>query len=1047
MTRKRPLALKLEVLEDRSLMSVVPLAELTEGNAAAWSTFASDGAAASVSNDTTKVAAGSQSLRFETQSGFDTGIRLNTVADSWNITSFKQLAFWTYSVNNTPLGFQGNQPVVVLSSATGSYRYTPSNQDMLNQGWQKHHIPLAGDGFWQRQTIGTPDLANITSLEIHQDTWDAGFTVYYDGMQFSTRNVTDLPLAGPAAPAGVTAGAVTPRILLYAFNPIMENLGGQRLNEAYGWQDPVTLTQQSIADLTTSSHGMYRPQIVQTIVADQQPYFTDGFQHTDASFVQAWANKDFHAGFTFDYTRFIQENDLANRVDRGEIDEVWIYSPPIGGLWESSMAGKGAYWINGPTQTAGDKAFPIMGLNYERGVGEAIHSFGHRAENSVSHAYQTLQSDPNNSWRRFTRLDKDAPGQGGVGNVHFPVNATRDYDYDNTRSVSSNAADWYNYPNLTGGTQTINARTWSPNRQDPQREYLNWWYDHLPHASGRNTDLRLNNWWQYIGNVNAFKEAGRSFYGTDGTGRAWLTGVNNGDTLSGTVKLGGDALIDGVVSRMDLYVDGTYQASDDIGPFTFQVDTSRWSAGSHSIELRAYEVQNHTETRSAIVTVQTQGGTPTNTAPQINNTSIALPSINEDVVSSSGLSILQLVQSANITDADVGALQGIAITSAPTTGGMWQYSLNSGSTWSNLEGTSESNARLLAVDGSKSLIRFVPAHDFSGTVSLAFKAWDRTAGTNDTTVNVTVNGGSSAYSSGLATALLSVVGLNDAPVLNGASNQLTSISEDDAANTGDLVSTLANANRITDVDANALYGIAITSTSTTGGIWQYSLNDGASWINVGVRSESSALLLAAEPGNRLRFLPGAGGSRFISNTNYNGPASFRYRAWDRTSGINGGLANSTLNVAGSSFSSGIAAANLTVMAVNDAPVLKLGKRTISIRRNSSLTLTGTQAVTLSDIDAGNGIVRITLTVQQGISRGQLSISGRGTLWALSGNNSGSLTLEGTITSINAALKRVTFKAKSGFVGRADLVILADDRGLTGIGGNKTATDTIRVNIG
>ncbi|HQR08564.1 MAG TPA: Ig-like domain-containing protein [Gemmatales bacterium] len=1046
MSCKRPTALKLEVLEDRSLLSVVPFAELTEGNAAAWSTFASDGAAASLSNDTTKVAAGSQSLRFETQSGFDTGIVLNTGADSWDITSFKQLAFWTYSINNTPLGFQGNQPVVVLSSATGSYRYTPTNQDMLNQGWQKHHIPLAGDAFWQRQTIGTPDLANITSLEIHQDTWDYAFTVFYDGMQFSTRDVTDLPVAGPNAPAGVTAGAVTPRILLYAFNPIMENFGGQRLNTVYGWQDPVTLTQQSIADLTSSSHGMYRPQIVQTIIADQQPYFTDGFQHTDASFVQAWANRDFHAGFMFDYTRFIQENDLANRVDRGEIDEVWIYAPPINGMWESAMAGKDAFWVNGPTQTGGNRAFPIMGLNYERGVGEAIHSFGHRAEGTMDHAYATIQNDPNNTWHRFTQIEKNAPGQGGVGNVHFPVNGTGDYDYDNSRSVTSNASDWYNYPTFTGATQLINARAWSPTHQDPQREYLNWWYDHMPHVAGRTADFRLNNWWRYIGDLDAFKNTSKSLYGTDGTGRAWLTGVSEGTTVSGMLNLGGDTLIDGIVGRMDLYVDGVYQSSDDIGPFTFKFDAGTLSAGAHTIQVRAFEVQNNTETDSSVITVQT-GGAPANHAPQINQSSITLASINEDVLASAGITVLQLVQSANITDADLGALQGIAITSAPTMGGMWQHSVNSGSTWSNLDGVSESNARLLAVDGSKSLIRFVPFHDFSGTVSLAFKAWDRTAGTSGTTANVTVNGGSSAFSSGLVTAQLSVVGLNDAPVLNGVSNLLTSINEDDSANTGDLISTLANANRITDVDSNALYGIAITSTSSTGGIWQYSLNDGASWMNVGLRSESSALLLAAEPGNRVRFLPGAGGSRFISNVNYYGPASFQYRAWDRTSGVNGGLANSTLNAGTTSFSPGIATANLTVIAVNDAPVLTLGKRTISIKRNSSATLTGSEAITLSDVDAGNGIVRITLTVQQGISRGQLSISGRGTLSALSGNNSGSLTLEGTITAINAALKRVTFKAKSGFVGRADLTIMADDLGKNGLGGNKTATDAIRVNIG
>jgi hypothetical protein len=110
------------------------------------------------------------------------------------------------------------------------------------------------------------------------------------------------------------------------------------------------LTQNSIADLVTASHGMYRPQITQTVIADVHPYFTDGFQNTDASFDANWATRDFHSAFGFDYNRFIQENNLAARVDQGEFDEVWIYAPPISGMFESVMAGQGAYWINGATR-------------------------------------------------------------------------------------------------------------------------------------------------------------------------------------------------------------------------------------------------------------------------------------------------------------------------------------------------------------------------------------------------------------------------------------------------------------------------------------------------------------------------------------------------------------------------------------------------------------------------------------------------------------------------------------------------------------------------
>jgi hypothetical protein len=105
------------------------------------------------------------------------------------------------------LGFQGNQPVVVLRSATGSITYTPTQQNMPNQVWAQHSIPLTGSTTWQRQVTGTPDLARVSALEIHQDTWDYGFTVYYDGVQFNAPpTISDV--ADRSTPAGGSTGPV-----------------------------------------------------------------------------------------------------------------------------------------------------------------------------------------------------------------------------------------------------------------------------------------------------------------------------------------------------------------------------------------------------------------------------------------------------------------------------------------------------------------------------------------------------------------------------------------------------------------------------------------------------------------------------------------------------------------------------------------------------------------------------------------------------------------------------------------------------------------------
>ncbi|WP_175304539.1 tandem-95 repeat protein [Candidatus Nitrospira nitrificans] len=141
-----------------------------------------------------------------------------------------------------------------------------------------------------------------------------------------------------------------------------------------------------------------------------------------------------------------------------------------------------------------------------------------------------------------------------------------------------------------------------------------------------------------------------------------------------------------------------------------------------------------------------------------------------------------------------------------------------------------------------------------------------------------VGGGATAYSSASDTASLTVTAVNDAPVLdNSGVMTLTSITEDATNNNGQTVASIiasAGGDRITDADAGASEGIAITSLTSGSGTWQY--NTGSGWTNIGTVSESSALLLRAT--DSIRFVPN--GERADSG-------SISFRAWDRTSGTAG----------------------------------------------------------------------------------------------------------------------------------------------------------------
>jgi hypothetical protein len=604
---KRIRRLLLEPLEYRLVMSTLPPAgDLTEGNAAQWQTFASDNAATSVSNDTTHVREGAESLKFDTQSGGDTGIRLPSGADTWDLSTYTVVDLWAYGDNNTPYTWQGNFPVVTLTSAAGSRQIVPNKQMMSNHAWGSIHVPLAGDSVWQVADQGTFDVGNVTSVEIHLDTWDYGFSVYFDGVHLDTRGPNDLPPAGPEPPPGVNPDAITSKVLLYAFDPIMENRDGRRAHASFGWEDPVDLTNRIVQEFQTLSHGLANFQLVDTVVADEHPYFDDGFQYTDETYTAAvYDPAQRHNTGHFDYIKFINDHNLVQRVDSGEIDEVWVYTAPWdGNMWESAMAGQGAYWINGPTQNVpSQRAFPIMGFNYEAGFANALHSFGHRVENTMTHLYGPTGSDVNGTWvpnrdtnwSKFVYLNKDNPGSGlgGVGNVHFPVNGVSDYDYADANPVLSLADNWYDYPDVDSGAPRQVSRTdWQRADGDWHRGYMDWWYDHFPRYSGRGTDNYLNNWWRYIADINQYKSQPASLYFTRGIPQVTMIAPPSGD---GVVPIQADAFVDGALGRVDLYVDGSFYATDSLAPFTFNLNANALSAGGHTLVAKAYELQNGTE--------------------------------------------------------------------------------------------------------------------------------------------------------------------------------------------------------------------------------------------------------------------------------------------------------------------------------------------------------------------------------------------------------------------------------------------------------------------
>lgn len=115
---------------------------------------------------------------------------------------------------------------------------------------------------------------------------------------------------------------------------------------------------------------------------------------------------------------------------------------------------------------------------------------------------------------------------------------------------------------------------------------------------------------------------------------------------------------------------------------------------------------------------------------------------------------------------------------------------------------------------------------------------------------------------------------NYAPVLVRANPVLDSLHIGNEPNREAVISNFCGAS-ITDKDGDEL-GIAIFTCNSSNGTWQYSINEGVAWSNIGSVSVSSALLLRYQ--DRVRFVPSG------ANT---AQASLRYLAWDQSSGSPG----------------------------------------------------------------------------------------------------------------------------------------------------------------
>ena len=299
--------------------------------------------------------------------------------------------------------------------------------------------------------------------------------------------------------------ALNKKVYVVVYDPILSN--GQYLSNFLGWNKHLDLTQGTVSFFQQSSHGKVNYTVVDTIVlTDGWPELVDGFRYTEQEYLAVIRGQSPpHSPGGVSYNKIVNDSrlDICGKVNRGEIDEVWIYNGPAFGFYESTLVGPGAYWYNSPPVPGPydcNRLIPIMGPSPERGLDCAIENFGHRTESTMVRVYGSWQQNRTaHSWEKFALVKALSPSYSysGCGNIHYPPNGVRDYDYGNSSIVNSNCDDFVNYPNLSEPSavwRSVTCSAWSCDHL----QYFGYWFSHLPYNAGCGLDRVAADWWQYF---------------------------------------------------------------------------------------------------------------------------------------------------------------------------------------------------------------------------------------------------------------------------------------------------------------------------------------------------------------------------------------------------------------------------------------------------------------------------------------------------------------------------------------------------------------------
>ncbi|PSW76341.1 hcalcium-binding protein, partial [Photobacterium angustum] len=305
-------------------------------------------------------------------------------------------------------------------------------------------------------------------------------------------------------------------------------------------------------------------------------------------------------------------------------------------------------------------------------------------------------------------------------------------------------------------------------------------------------------------------------------------------------------------------------------------------------------------------------------------------------------------------------------------------------------------------------INYVGDKDFNGTDSLTM------------TTNDNGNSGAGGALTDTDSVDITVTPVNDAPV-NTVPDAFT-VDEDS--------SHVINGLKISDVDAkeNGASGDMTVTLEVGHGQLAIIATD-MQGLNI-VDNGDGKLVISGDI-NKINTLL-ADGIKYTGDENYAGKDQLTMTTSDNGNAGAGGALTDTDSV------------DITVTPVNDAPVNNL-PTSITADEDVATAITGLQ---VSDVDFNELANNTGMSIQLTVGHGSLTITlPDNSPVKVVQNGVGNVTLEGSMDDINAVLNSgVNYTGDENYSGKDELIIITNDGGNTGTGGNQVTTNKVEINV-